>query len=430
MAYNPQRGTLMASRINHWINHFSIFSIACIGVLATQAQASSPQHLRVFVPMDLLSAHEKALIQLTKKFNATQKKIQVDLIQHSDGFKSLKALIAAKYASDLPDLALVDTADSVVLRDLGALQPFQQKWVNTQKFISNLRASEPNPEKTYSIPYHRTTAVWFANTDLLKKLSKYPKDLPASWLRLAPVTIELKRMATKQSSLVLQKLHSDLWGAGIAEQGQQAMTRWSALGLGPLLDPVLASLDWVEEMWDSPGDWAPGSPTSPETTRKFLDQQAILLLGTIDQWKQLHENAPFQLKVIFPPDGLKWFGWDFVLLGDSPNQDKALEFLSYLYRPETLETTLSHTISIPVTTKLEQAAVWKRFPEQAAVLSQTRKLKRESLELQRIPPQNREEWANLLWKAVEHPSQDQEERAARIGQLRAALEKILSTNPH
>jgi ABC-type glycerol-3-phosphate transport system substrate-binding protein len=261
-------------------------------------------------------------------------------------------------------------------------------------------------------------AAWFFNRELLFKLNQSTEHIPTSWAALSALSNKVQK-------------RGKLWGLGLPVAGDFSLARWSALGLSlaGASAPADAAADFAHKLWNARANWLPGAPSLEEASRRFLEQRAVVLLGSIEQSAYLKANAPFKLGSALPDGELSWFGTDFVVLNGSAEVGAgAREFLDYLYRPEVSLRLFQAAASLPLTRPQALDARWKKELDRTPLVKAAvaRRLKRSGLE--KIPPQVREEWAATIWKAaeLEVPAA---ERGAKSVELRNALQKLLSTNP-
>ncbi|MBI3543105.1 MAG: hypothetical protein HY075_07520, partial [Deltaproteobacteria bacterium] len=218
----------------------------------------------------------------------------------------------------------------------------------------------------------------------------------------------------------------ELWGVAIAESGEGALARWSALGLGPALAPENFS-DWMLKMWETPAIWLPGGPTAEEATRLFLEQRAVILLGTLDQMAFLKSNAAFRIGASIPDGDLSWFGNDFVVLAKGRNGELVREFLDYLYRSDVALTLFRAATTLPISKRQQDDSAWKKELESWPVIRAAMGRKLKALGLDKLAPQSREEVAMAVWESIEQVP-EVSQRPTKAAELKTRLQKKLSSN--
>lgn len=396
---------------------FLLVVLLVAGALPARAQ-NTPARLRVMVPLDTAASFDQALTEAVRRFNSSQNAYRVELLRKGTPFQNLRMIIASHFANDLPDLALINEADVPTLCNLGIVRPFPEKWFAGKKFLPELASRLKCNGQPCSSPFQRRVAAWYFNRELLFKLNQSTEHIPTNWAALSALSQRLKKKG-------------ELWGLGLSVAGDFALPRWSALGLSLSgnTSPADASADFAHKLWTSRGNWLPGGPSLEEASRRFIEQRAVVLLGSIEQSAYLKANSPFKLGSALPDGELAWFGTDFVVLSPVANvADGARAFLDYLYRPEVSVTLFQAAASLPVTRAQAANAGWKKEIEQAPLVKAAVSRKLKSAGLEKIPPQIREEWAMTIWKAVEQDI-PAPERGAKSVELRNALQKLLSTNP-
>ncbi|MEW6057994.1 MAG: extracellular solute-binding protein [Bdellovibrionota bacterium] len=395
-------------------------ALSCLLALCClHAQAFNPitDRIRVLVPLAASASFDQALAEVVREFNSKQNRFEVDLSRPGSTFQCLRAIIASHYANDLPDLAVVNEADIKVLQEFAILQPFERAWISKKRFLEHLSHRSKcgaHSNQNCSIPFQRSVAVWYFNQEALFRLKQEPGSIPTDWARLSALS---------------QRLHkpNELWGLGIAGTGETAITRWTALGLKLEESANDAAVDWVKRMWDSQGNWLPGSPSVNEVTKRFMEQRAVILLGALDQWSYFKHNAPFRFGVALSEPQPKWFGTDMVLLSTGKKTAWAREFLDYLYRPEIALRLFKTATTLPVAREYLENSGWKAEIHSNPILKSLSEKRLTPSHLAKIAPQVREEWSAALWQAIEQPTEPSL-RAGKTAELRTSLQKILSTN--
>lgn len=384
--------------------------------------ADSPVRVRALVPLESSAAFDQAITDAVRQFNASQSKYRVELMRASGTFQGLRNIIASHYAHDLPDLALVNEADLTTLNLLGILKPLPEKWLAGKKFLSTLLSKTKCAAAACSVPFQRRVAVWYFNRELLFKFNLETEKISTNWAALSAFSHRLnKKTATDGNGKV--------WGLAIPVTGEFTIARWSALGLDLNGSPAEKSAGWIQKMWSNTGSWLPGLPTVEEATRRFIEQKTGFLLGSLDQWPYLKTGVSFKLGTALPEGELSWFGTDFVVMTGVENQAAgAREFLDFLYQPETSLTLFRAVSTLPVSQSYLTHASWKKEIAEWPLLKAATGRKLKPSFLGKIPPQVRDEWADVVWQAVESDL-SVTKRGPKAAELRATLEKLLSSNP-
>ena len=376
--------------------------------------ADTPVRIRALVPLESSAAFDQAIADSVRQFNSNQAQYRVELMRASGTFQGLRTIIASHYARDLPDLALVNEADLPTLQLLGVLQPLPEKWVAGKKFLPRLLSETKCRGSTCSVPFQRRVAVWYFNRELLFKFNLETEKISTSWTNLSALS---------------RRLPAPLSGLGIPVTGEFTISRWTAMGLNLGTSPALNTAEWVQKMWAAKSNWLPGAPSVDEAKTRFIEQKTGFLLGSLEQYPYLKTNVSFKLGAALPEGELSWFGTDFVITTAAPAQAAgAREFLDFLYQPETSLNFMRTAGSLPVSQNYLGHASWKKELEQWPLVKTAVARKLKPSYLGKIPPQVRDEWADVVWQAVENEVPVAERRTKAL-ELKAVLEKLLSSNP-
>lgn len=367
------------------------------------SSTAADQKLKLVAPLDSTAALDQAFGDATKEFNSKNPDSQVELIRRGGSFQSLRNIIASHYAGTLPDFALINESDLPTLDALKIVKPLPEKWLASKKFMLSSK-SRCAGGAVCSAPFQRLVPVLYFNREALFRLNQETDRIPTKPQQLFAFSVKLEKSKPPGRE-------TELWGLALPGAGEAALARWSALGLGTYREALNSTLIWVESMQKTHGTWLPSRPSAEESTRLFLEQKAVVLLGALDQWSALKEQAQFKIGSTLPEGDLGWFGKDFVLFIDpaSPRGKKALEFIDHMLESRTWMALFKGTDSLPVMPAHASGGAHKNL--------KTSRLK--PLELDKIPPHIREEWATQTWLSIE-------QRTAPLD-LKAALQKLLST---
>lgn len=391
-----------------------LFSALCLPLVYT-TYADSPKRLRLMAPLVRSATFDHVLNDVVRAFNAqTGKKIQIDLLERGDSFETLRAVISAHYAGDLPDIAMVNVADLPTLEALHIVKPLPEKWFSEKKIFPHLLSATKCDGKPCSLPFQRRTPVWFYNQELLFKLNLDPKAIPTSLPQLVALADKIKKNSREIG---------EIFPLLVPTSGESALPRWCLLGLGQITSPVDTPLAWLDHLKRLPRSWtalvAPGRPSATDVTRIFLDRKGVILAGSLPLWNNLKSNASFKFGAVLPQNkDLAWSGTDLVVLG---HETEAREFLDYLYRPEVALRFHEVAATLPVSKNFAAAEAWKKELERWPLLKSLIARPIKPLNSEKIPPSLREEWVSLVWQAIE--------RGESSADLKPALQKLLSTNP-
>lgn len=384
---------------------FTLFFL-CSSILASD----KPTKIRFLAPLQTYSLFNQTLEALIHEFNQSQKDLQVELIQKGKHLQFLQSLISEHYASTLPELALVPESDLPTLRNLKKMKPFPRAWVQEQTFLPTflsqaLSASSSNVqshENIRSIPFLRFVPVWFFNRELLFKLNLPTQSIPASWKELNAASSKMQRAG-------------EFYAVAVPSSGESAFYRLIGLGYKTTSNPLNDAMQWILKASNaSIGSWVPDHPTAEEALQGFLNQKALVYLGSIEEWSYIQKNANFKFDARFPSDLVQWTGYDLVAFHEIGS--KTLPFLNYLYSRKAVDQIQGATQSFALTKRDKN-----RSKADKTFSSLYTRVKPPSFHL--IPPPSRKTWAELIWRGAENPAQARSPGSS----YRQELEKLLST---
>lgn len=385
-------------------------------IAAALAASPPPVRIRMVAPLENSAHLDHALGETISRFNAAGTEFQVDITKGGGTFQVLRSIIAAHYARDLPDVALVGSSDITTLANLGVLEALPDAWVAGKKFNPALMSGQKCQGGACSVPFSRRIPIWFFNQELLFKLKQNTDRIPTNWAKLSVLATQLRKPG-------------ELWPIATPATGEAALVRWSALGFPHGGFTSELTTDWVSKLWTGNAVWLPGSPSAEEATRWFLEQRAVLLLGSLDQLSFLKTSANFRYSTALPEGDLTWFGTDFVVLTkDKKRLAMVRQLLDHLYKPEVALQLFKAAPTIPVTQIQADNPLWRKEIDSWPTLKTALGRKLRSAGTEKLGPQVREEYTTLVWEAINQaPGAD--ERPAKAAELKARLQKVLSSNP-
>jgi hypothetical protein len=352
--------------------------------LTPSSWAESPVSPVRFVYPAQPSSHLEQALQDVVKAEQKRRGTQLTLEQRPDPFEVLKALIASHFAGDLPDIALVHTADVATLVSLGILPPLSGK-LSTK---TDVRAAPACSHTRCTAPLYRTAPVWFFNQEILFRLNRDTTRVPPSGPELLAFAASLQN-----GTAALKGRASLVFGSA----GNNTLLRWAPLG-HTLEEPLpQTSVQWAQRMapWTKKG--IVGGLSDSDAVQQFLEQKSVIYLGTLEQLEFLKSSASFKLGHTASAEAAQ-SGLDVVLLRQ-PARPAAVELFE----------------------SLTSAQTHRKLREKGPVLEQKSYSKSQKrLPIERIPPQARDDWTRRTWRAAEAG-----EEALR--QLPQALQKLLSS---
>jgi sn-glycerol 3-phosphate transport system substrate-binding protein len=167
-------------------------AVAVPGVRAAQAP------VKVVYWRALSGAPGDAQEELGKRFNASQRDVEVEVQFQGTYPELMRKLQAAIAARTTPDVVMLDSPFMPYFAKNGALLALDEMaqggdGVNLRDFISGLLADGYFQNKLYALPFARSTPILYFNRDLFKDVG-LPDRAPATWDEF----LEFSRKLTKK----------------------------------------------------------------------------------------------------------------------------------------------------------------------------------------------------------------------------------------
>ena len=179
-------------------------------------------------------------------------------------------------------MAVINTADLMTLDALGIVQPLPAAWVASKKLVPAFSAGRCHGGEACALPFQRSVPVWYFNQELLFKLraghrahSHLVGEARASLPATTPRQVRFGESPFQKR----------------AAAPSSAGRPWA---LSPLLSPEALSSMGAPHVGES-GLLASWSARSPKRSpRLFLEQRAVVMLGTLDQLVVFREQRVVQ----------------------------------------------------------------------------------------------------------------------------------------
>ncbi len=262
----------------------------------------------------------------------------------------VKALTAHK-ANKPPAAAILLSTDTFTLIDEDAIVPFdsfvktddERKWM--KDFFPAFLLNGQVDNKTWGIPFQRSTVVMYWNKEAFKEVGLDPNVAPQDWKQLISMGQKLTKRAASGNV--------ERWGIQVPSSGfpywlfQGFSTQNGAILANPEgtkvnfdgLDVIEALQYWVnlsQEYKIHP----PGVVQWGTTPQDFMQGKAAMIWTTTGNLTNIRKNAPFEFGVAMLPEntrrGSPTGGGNFFIFkkASQAEQEGAFRFAKWLTQPE------------------------------------------------------------------------------------------------
>lgn len=262
----------------------------------------------------------------------------------------VKALTAHK-ANKPPAAAILLSTDTFTLIDEDAIVPIdnfvktddERKWI--KDFFPAFLLNGQIDNKTWGIPFQRSTVVMYWNKDAFKQAGLDPNTPPQNWKEL----VSMGEKLTKRDS----GGNVERWGVQVPSSG---FPYWLFQGFSTQNGAILANAEGNKVSFDDPKViealqfWVdlsqkykihpPGVVQWGTTPQDFMQGKAAIIWTTTGNLTNIRKNAPFEFGVAMLPENVRrgspTGGGNFFIFkkASATEQEGAFRFAKWLTQPE------------------------------------------------------------------------------------------------
>ncbi len=326
-----------------------------IGATALALSISTPvlsaTDLTMYYPVAVGGALTKIVDGIVADFEKDNPDVNVNAIYAGNYNDARVKALAALQSGDPAQLSVMFSIDVHELLDLDAIVPFddvvstdeEKTWLGS--FYPALMENGKVGDKTYGIPFQRSTIVMYYNKDMFRAAGLDPEKPPTSWEELAEIGAALtKKNASGQV---------DQWGAMIPSTGYPY---WMFGALTKQKGQVLMNQAGNETYFDNPKvvealnfwrDLGTKHAVMPEGTiewgtlrQNFLEQKTAIMWHSTGNLTAVKKNATFDFGVAMLPAGTELGsptgGGNFYIFkaASAEEQQAALKLVRFMTSPE------------------------------------------------------------------------------------------------
>ena len=323
---------------------------ACFS-LGASTNALAKTDISFYFPIAVGGPITKIIDQYANDFNKDNPDLNVIPVYARTYQETIVKVLTAHKAGKPPAAGILLSTDTFTLVDEDAIVPVDN-FVKTDADRAWLKGFFPAfmlngqiNNKTWGIPFQRSTVVMFWNKSLFKAAGLNPEQAPKNWQE----TIDLSKQLTKKdaSGNVTQ------WGIQVPSSG---FPYWLYQGFSTQNNAVLANQEGTKVNFDDPNAiaalqyWVDLSKThqvSPAgvvewgtTPRDFLEGKAAMIWTTTGNLTNIRSNAKFDFGVAMLPEGKRrgspTGGGNFFIFKktSAAEQEGAYKFAKWLTQPE------------------------------------------------------------------------------------------------
>lgn len=324
---------------------------ACITTLGLSSQASAATQLTMYYPVAVGGALTEIVDGIVEDFESKNPDIDVTAIYAGNYNDARVKALAALKSGEPAQLSVMFSIDVHELRDLDAITAFDdvvstdedKAWLNS--FYPALMENGKVDDKTWGVPFQRSTIVMYYNKDAFKQAGLDPQVAPTTWEEFIETG---KKLTKKDASGSVEQ-----WGAMIPSTGYPY---WMFGALAKQNSEVLMNQAGTQTYYDNPGVvealqyWRdlgevhgimPSDVIEWGTLRQnFLEGKTAIMWHSTGNLTAVKTNAKFDFGVAKLPGnkelGSPTGGGNFYIFKNTTDEEKqaSLKLVKFMTSPE------------------------------------------------------------------------------------------------
>jgi len=303
-----------------WVGCCVALLIAALLIPAGGARAQAAVTITYDFPIGVSGPLYDLMTSIVGDFNRTHPNIHVEPVFAGNYVQAMAKAITGVVGGNPPDVAVLDTPELYSLLDKNAIIPLDDMiakqpagWLDD--FYGALLLNCKSNGHVYSIPYQRSTVIFFYNKDMFQKAGLDPASAPKNWTELIA---DAQKLTIRDSGG-----HVTQWGVEIpvvdtspwtiqgffVEQGAKYFDseagKWVKFNSPETASAVQFILDLQNKY-----KVHPTGPSSPafwgQVPQDFVQQKVAMIYTTTGNMTFIRSNAKFNWNAAFMPAGKQW----------------------------------------------------------------------------------------------------------------------------
>ena len=325
------------------MNSFRKVGLAAISAAALAAPAVAETELTMYYPIAVGGALTEVVDGIVADFEAANPDIKVNAI-YSGNYDDTRVRALSALASGEPaQLAVMFSIDAYDLIEQDLVVPFDDiegvdaDWLNS--FYPALMANGKIEDKTWGIPFQRSTIVAYYNKDMFREAGLDPDSPPQTWDEM----ISMGKALTDEDTygIMIPSTGYPYWmfQALAIQNGKEVM---SNDGLTTYFDDpaVVETLEFWKALSTEHGVMPEGTVEWGTLRQAFLEGQTAMMWHSTGNLTAVKNNASFDFGVAELPanerKGSPTGGGNFYVFKDTTPEERAaaLKLIEFMTAPE------------------------------------------------------------------------------------------------
>src|SRR5579864_4312150 len=289
--------------------------VVAVALVPLRVGAQAPVSLKFYYPVGVSGPLNKLMTEMVNDFNSGHPGIRVEPVFAGNYVETMAKAMTAVLGGAPPDVAVLDTPELFSLLDRNAIMPLDdliaqsggKGWLDD--FYQTLLLNERANGHVYSIPWQRSTPIFYYNRDMFRKAGLDPNRAPKNWTEL--VEYAQKLTIRDSSGNVTQ------WGveAPVVDTSPWVIQGFFIEAGANYFDPngkwvkfnspqVARALQFILDLQNKYKVHPPGPSSAAfwgQVPQDFIQQKVAMIYTTTGNMTFIRSNAKFEWNAGFMP---------------------------------------------------------------------------------------------------------------------------------
>ena len=322
-----------------------IVAALCLSMMSGIAFAQT--ELTMYYPVAVGGPLTKTVDKLIENFMSENPDIKVNAIYAGNYNDARVKALAAMESGEPAQLSVMFSIDLYELLELDAVIPFddivttdeEKAWLSS--FYPSLMENGVTADKTWGVPFQRSTIVMYYNKDAFREAGLDPESPPATWEELVDFGKKLTKEDGSQWGLMIPSTGYPYWmfGALAMQNDEQLM---SAAGDQTYFDApgVVEALSFWKDLGSSHKIMPEGTIEWGTLRKNFLEGRTAMMWHSTGNLTAVKDKAEFDFGVAMLPAGKRrgtpTGGGNFYIFKNTTDEERAasLKLIKFMTSPE------------------------------------------------------------------------------------------------
>jgi len=334
-----------------WIAFLAAVLMAVV-LIPGGARAQTGITLTYDFPIGVSGPLYDLMTSIVNDFNRTHPTIQVQPVFSGNYVQAMAKVVTGVVGGNPPDVAVLDTPELYSLLDQNAIIPLDDLiakqpsgWLDD--FYPALLLNARSNGHIYSIPYQRSTVIFFYNKDMFQKAGLDPNSPPKNWTQLVAdaqkLTIRDASGQVTQWGVEVPVVDTSPWtiqGFFVEQKAKYFDAvggKWVKFNSPETESAVQFILDLQNKYKVHPTGPSSGAFWG-QVPQDFIQQKVAMIYTTTGNMTFIRTNAKFNWNAAFMPAGAQWGsvtgGGSMYVLKTTPEREQAAwTFVTWMTDP-------------------------------------------------------------------------------------------------